>query len=89
MCADDGVPVDAVDELNPRHVYLYECGASPLPGFEKDNAYGLMGEAIFFQFLQKFALGPVEDEGYFFSSHFGFDKDVHGCPKFEIVFVAY
>jgi hypothetical protein len=82
--AGDGVPVLAVEELNPEHVDLDKGGASPLAGFEEDDADGAVGEAEALKLVEELALGAVEAERDVTALALGADADGGEGPVLEV-----
>ena len=100
MGHDGRVPSLMSEVLHPFDIQLYECRATPLSGFEDDEAYGFAFEAHFFEHFEYNALRIVEYEWAYYGIFLECDivecgeseGRVFRCPadayhRFHVVFV--
>ena len=87
MCigADDGVGVCKEDELMPSDVGIDQSRASPLSGFEDDDAHRLTSFTLSFELLQAISLAVIETEWNASVVSFFLDAQGGESPVFKVV----
>ena len=88
VTADQRVPIRSQTHLDPSHIVLNKCRATPLSGFQHDDSYRSPGEPVFFEDGENFSLASVENKGGESIVVLGFDAHAGRAPVFEVVATA-